>query len=216
MAAFSPNCIKSQFTRKFLSLLTICCSSSNHLSIFFYSETVSGRYLRLGYLFTGRRRLSIPHVLGRVGPSIRTFSPLHAHILQSCWISRVSPRQMWVSMLVPLPSLALPCPSLPFLALPCPSLPFPCLSSLAIFFNDWHCTSDLISNQRGEGGIQHAHLFAEAGANPGYAHPRHVRRSNDGTSWGKNPTNRLKRTQIKKRRKKRESRKEGQRKRDRI
>ena len=113
-------------------------------------------------------------------------------------------------------STPLPCPSLPFLALPCPSLPFPCLSSLAIFFNDWHCTSDLISNQRGEGGIQHAHLFAEAGANPGYAHPRHVRRSNDGTSWGKNPTNRLKRTQIKKRRKKRESRKEGQRKRDRI
>lgn len=43
------------------------------------------------------------------------------------------------------------------------------------------------SNQRREGGLQHAHFFAETREDSGYAHPRHVRRSHDRTSWGNNP-----------------------------
>ena len=39
------------------------------------------RYLRLGYLFIGGRRLSIPHVLGRVGATFRTFTPFDADFL---------------------------------------------------------------------------------------------------------------------------------------
>jgi hypothetical protein len=89
MAAFSPNCIKSQFTRIQHQIGSIFLSG-------FILNSFCFRYLRFGHVFTRRGRVSVPHLFGRVGATFRSVASVSSHLPQSARLSRVPASQTYV------------------------------------------------------------------------------------------------------------------------
>lgn len=131
MAAFSPNCIKSQFTRQFSFLFSILqslrfesllillvpltkswfekkkCDGWRFSNSCFHRDWLNDdRYLRLGHLFAGRRLVPFPYLFGRVCSAFRSVSSVASHLSESVGFSWVSPRQTWVDRNLHLPILA--------------------------------------------------------------------------------------------------------------